>query len=156
MHFVRQSLSYQFWFSLVLFYNFIPTIGYFISTIGNCPFYQISLLHNLQKGGYSANFGRWLRFPHHYHCHSHHHSYHHHHQPQVLIFSALTYMSEKEIPSTSFTSVIDAFWYHDDIMTVKTDYTRQLVKMIEKLEVAHKTRKCFTRQFSSLKIWDFP
>ena len=29
---------------------------------------------------------------------------------KVLIFSALTYMSEKEIASTSFTSVIDAFW----------------------------------------------
>ena len=95
-----------------LFYNFISSIGYFISTIGNCPFYQILLLRNLQKVGHSANFGQWRLFfiiiiliiatvtsQH-----------HHHNQPQVLIFSALTYMSEKEIPSTSFTSVIDAFW----------------------------------------------
>ena len=38
------------------------------------------------------------------------HDYHDHYHRQVLIFSALTYMSEKEIASTSFTSVIDAFW----------------------------------------------
>ena len=35
---------------------------------------------------------------------------HHDIATKVLIFSALTYMSEKEIASTSFTSVIDAFW----------------------------------------------
>ena len=29
----------------------------------------------------------------------------------ILIFSALTYMSERDQATTSFTSVIDAFWY---------------------------------------------
>ena len=37
--------------------------------------------------------------------------------PQVLIFSALTYMSEKDEPSSSFTSVIDAFWWAAITMT---------------------------------------
>ena len=76
-----------------LFYNFISSIGYFISTIGNCPFYQILLLRNLQKVGHSANFGQWQPFlhdhnhnnalhcygHHHHHCHSHHHHHHHCH-----------------------------------------------------------------------------
>ena len=35
----------------------------------------------------------------------------------VLIFSALTYMSEKEQESTTFTSVVDAFWWAGITMT---------------------------------------
>lgn len=35
----------------------------------------------------------------------------------ILIFSALTYMSEKEQPSTSFHSVVDAFWWAAITMT---------------------------------------
>ncbi|XP_023319614.1 potassium voltage-gated channel subfamily B member 2 isoform X2 [Eurytemora carolleeae] len=35
----------------------------------------------------------------------------------ILIFSALTYMSEKELASTKFTSVIDAFWWAAITMT---------------------------------------
>ena len=35
----------------------------------------------------------------------------------ILIFSALTYMSEKEEASTSFTSVIDSFWWAAITMT---------------------------------------
>ena len=35
----------------------------------------------------------------------------------ILIFSALTYMSERDQATTSFTSVIDAFWWAAITMT---------------------------------------
>ena len=35
----------------------------------------------------------------------------------ILIFSALTYMSEKDLAATKFNSVIDAFWWAAITMT---------------------------------------
>ena len=106
---------------LVNLYNFISGIGYcpFLSFLSNSPpqpaqpghfgnfgamaFILQKSVFNLYSRDYSS-FGITMVII------NIQHDYHDHYHRQVLIFSALTYMSEKEIASTSFTSVIDAFW----------------------------------------------